>query len=275
MMTRPRFLILMLTLALAVPPARAQMVFTHDQISFINLELDQSTPTNPQFVVTMYNASQDLTVNPIFVSGLDRWVFAHNSGAVIHLQDPHLYTRPGSGAWNFIGVGPLQLFRATPQNGDPTNYLVLSVSSLEFPSGVFVNDQINVNLSTAGISNPGHFSLYNNNDPFNDATGELDTVHLSTLNNLLTFPRLAGTENNFNLAFSAPGTYQLDFQFTGTLRPEFGGGSVISDFYRYTFTVAAIPEPATWTLLGVTAVVATGGVIQYRRRRRKLAEADL
>jgi surface-anchored protein len=275
MMTRCRLLLLLLGLALAVTPARAQQVFTHDQISFINLSLDQSTPTNPEFIVNFHNASLDQTIDPVFISGINRWVFAHNSGAVIHLQNPHLYVRPASGAWNFIGVGPLELFRATPQNGNPATHLILSVSSLEFPVGVFVNNQINITLSLDGITNPGHFSMYTNDDPFNDATGELDTIYLSTLNNFFTFSRFAGTENNFNLAFSAPGTYQLDFQFTGTLVPALGGGSVVSDFYRYTFTVAPIPEPATWGLIGLTAAVVTAGVVHYRRRKRKLLEADL
>src|SRR6185369_8318170 len=196
----------------------------------------------------IFNGTLDQTINPVFNSGINRWVFDHPSGARFLVQNPHLYIRPGGGAWNFIGVGPNQPFRATPQNGNPDDHLILSVSSIDFPSGIFVNDQITVNLVSTAATLPGHFSMYTNDDPFNDATGNLDTVILSTLNNLNTFTRFAGTENNYNLAFSNAGTYQLDFQFSGTLRPQFGGGQVQSDIYRYTFVVAAIPEPVTVAL---------------------------
>lgn len=275
MMTFRRTCLFLLCLLLAPAAGRAQSVFIHDQISFIDLGLDATNPTNPDITVKIFNGSTNQTFTPIFDSGVGRWVFDHPAGARFLVQNPHLYLRPGGGAWNFIGVGPNQPFRATPQNGDANNYLVLSISSVEFPSGVFVNDEINVFLSTAGTNNPGHFSLYTNDDSFNDATGDLNTIYLSTLNNLTSFSRLAGTENNFNLAFSAAGTYQLDFQFSGTLRPQFGGGSVVSDVYRYTFVIAAIPEPATWALMGLTAAATAAGVVAYRRRKRRLANADL
>lgn len=275
MTTNLRAVSLVACLLLSPAAVRAQTVLTHDQVSFIDLSLDESSVSGPRIVNDIVDSSSGQTFQPVFVSGIDRWVFDHGNGARFLVQNPHLAFRPTSGAWNFIGVGPNQPFRATPQNGDPSTRLVLSISSINFPSGFFANDEITVTLSTAGISNPGHFSLYTNDDSFNDPTGQLDTVYLSTLNNLFSFTRPAGTENNFNLAFSAPGTYQLDFHFSGTRPPENGGGTVVSDVYRYRFDVAAIPEPATWGLLAGATVTAAGGVVWQRRRKRKQLENDV
>lgn len=274
-MTCLRLVLFVLGMLLLPAMGRGQTVLIHNQVSFIDLALDASSPSAPRIVDSILDGTTGQRYQALHMSGINREVFDHADGARFLLQNPHLYLRPASGAWNFIGVGANQPFRATPQNGDPTTHLILSISTVNFPSGFFANDEINVMLSTAGITNPGHFSLYTNDDAFNDATGTLDTVYLSTLNSLFSFTRSAGTENNFNLAFSAPGAYLLDFQFSGTRPPENGGATIVSDVYRYTFVVAAIPEPATWILLALSAAVIGGGVLAYWRRKLRLMEREV
>jgi hypothetical protein len=156
---------------------------------------------------------------------------------------------------------------------------VIGISTFSLPPGLFVNGQIDINMSVAGITNPGHFSLYTNDGTFNSATGDPNIVNplFSTFQNLTGITRNTGTGNFFNLGFSAPGNYDVDFQFVGERTALEGGGIVTSDWYRYRFEVAlfAVPEPGTWALLAGTGFAAAATGWHWRRARRRALDRPI
>ncbi|HMP17094.1 MAG TPA: hypothetical protein PKD72_08740, partial [Gemmatales bacterium] len=138
-------------------------------------------------------------------------------------------------------------------------------------------NQFTITLSTVGLGNPGDFALYGNDNTFGSAIGSLSPfpILLSTSDNISSFIYTGGTQNFFNLSFSEPGIYELDFQFSGVRTIAGEPVTYTSPFYRYRFEVAAIPEPTTWALLGCSAA---GGMItcwQLRRLHRKKLQAEV
>jgi hypothetical protein len=267
----PTALKFLMTLALVAFPgvARAQAVLTQGQISFIELSFNNSNQSNPQWINQIFDETNNQLYNPSFNSGLGRQVFDVGGGARFRIQGPqHLFTRPLPTTWDFIGTAANNPFRATPQNGDPASRLIMGISTFSLPPGLFINDQIDINMSVTGITNPGHFSVYANDGTFNSATGDPNIVNplFSTFLGLTGITRLTGTANYFNLGFSAPGNYDVDFQFVAERTAQEGGGTVTSDWYRYRFEVAAfaVPEPGTWALLGFS--VAAAGLAGWRFR---------
>lgn len=252
---------------------QAQDVISQGQISFLELGFNNTNVNNPFWIVQINDESTQTTYDASFNSSLGRFVFDSPGGATFLVGGPqHLFTRPVPTSWSFIGVGANELFRATPQNGDPVTRLIMGVASFSVPNGVFVNNEFTITMSVAGITNPGAFSYYSNDDPFNSALGNLGTILLSTDQNITSFTRFAGTQNNFNMAFSDPGIYEVDFRISGIRTEAAGGGEIFSPFYRYTFEIApfaAVPEPATWALMIGSSVVAAGVVWQRRRSRLK------
>lgn len=276
-MAQTRLYWLILGLFLALPQSgRCQAVLSSGTISFLELGFNNSNVNNPFWIVRINDQINGDFYSPTFNSGLGRFVFDTSGGARFLVDGPqHLFVRPFPVDWAFIGVEAGELFRATPQNGDPSTQLIMAVATIGVPNGIFVNNQFSVTMSVTGITNPGDFSYYSNNDPPLSATGDLGTVLLSTHDNINSFNRFAGTQSNFNMAFSDPGIYNVDFQFSGDRTPASGGGTVTSEFYRYTFEVAAfaVPEPGTWALLGMSIIGIGVGAWFYRRRHRRLLES--
>lgn len=243
------------------------------QVSYV------STNTNP-WDVTIYDELNYVSYSPspVSLSNPQRYTFNENGGATFHIAGPqHLFTRPSDNSvWGFIGVNGGELFRATPQNGTPENtpnpQLMMGIALGSDLRSSFLNSQLTVTMSLAGITNPGDFSYYANDNTPNSAVGLTATPILSTFNGLTSFD-YSGTQNFFNMGFSAPGIYNIDLQFSGTLVN--GNVPVTSGFYRYTFDVApfAVPEPGTWALLGVTTVGVGLGIWHVRRRRRRALDA--
>lgn len=252
--------------------APAQTELTKGQIQFIELSFSNVIPA---WDVKINDESASIVYGATFESPLNRFVFDRPGGARFRIAGPqHLFTRPPTPDWNFTGVGSNQLFRATPQNGDTNTQLVLGIASAGVSSTIFELNQFTVTLSTAGISNPGQFALYGNDNTFGSAVGTLNPspILFSTNDNITSFIYTGGNQNFFNLSFSTPGIYDIDLQFSGQRTAANGGGTITSEFYRYRFDVAAIPEPTTWALLGLCAV--SGGLVCWNHRRLHRKKLD-
>ncbi len=116
--------------------------------------------------------------------------------------------RPATDLWGPTGVEvnePLWVLPQHEQEGLPA----FGFSTEEIEPGVFVDDQVQLNLRT--IQGPGDFSLWEDN-----AFG-LPTFFLSTHEgqNSTIFP--VGLHAHFNWAFSLPGDYILVFEATAEL----------------------------------------------------------
>lgn len=271
------FLLLLLLICPSVSLGQSATTLSSGLIDFLNVTYTSTGPT-PGFVVTIFDEGDFSEYFPSIdsPSNPQRFKFDAPGGARFRIAGPqHLFTRPANdGIWGFIGVGAGQLFRATPQNGTPAVQLMMGITSGEELYNSFVNHQLTITMSVTGITNPGQFSYYINDNSPNSAVGTSATPLFSTLTGLNTY-NFTGTTNFFNTAFSAPGVYNIDFQFSGVLSA--GNVPVTSAFYRYTFDVAAfaVPEPATWALLGVSAIVAGFTMWYLRRRRRQALDAAL
>lgn len=135
---------------------------------------------------------------------------------------------PAGDLWEPTGVEvnePLWVLPQHEQEGLPA----FGFSTAEIDAGVFVDDQVQLNLRA--IQGPGDFSLWEDN-----AFG-LPTFYLATHDgqSSATFP--IGLHAHFNWAFSAPGDYILVFEATAEL---VGGGSV-DTLSIYHFKVTEIP----------------------------------
>lgn len=242
------------------------------QVSYLN------TNSNP-WDVRIYDELNFISYFPTAVTSQD-YTFGGPGGATFSIGGPqHLFTRPSDNAtWGFIGVNGGQLFRATPQNGTPEGganpQLMMGIALGTELRNSFVNSRLTITMSVTGISNPGQFSYYINDNSPNSAVGLIAVPLLSTLTGLTSF-NYSDTQNFFNMAFSAPGLYNIDFQFSGTLIS--GNVPVSSGFYRYTFDVApfVVPEPTTWALIGISLSFAGFGGWYHRRRRQRVMNNDI
>lgn len=269
---------LLLALLLLPAVASAQDVIDHGEISFIELSFNNVNQSMPFWVVQINDTTSGNVYDPAPPGSASQpYVFNAPGGARFRVAGPqHLFQRPTSSEWNFIGVNGGDYFRATPQSGDAATRLIMGISTLSIPNGLFVNNRVTFTMSVVNISNPGAFSYYANDGSFNDAIGILSPPPLfSTVDNLTSIVRNSGTFNFFNMAFSTPGTYDIDFQFSGTRTPAAGGGTVESLFYRYTFEIAAVPEPATWGLIALSTLAAGGYVWMRRSRRQRMLDATV
>lgn len=252
--------------------ASAQTVLTEGQIQFIEVSFSNVIPA---WDVKISDENTNTIYSAAFESPLNRFVFDRPGGARFRIAGPqHLFTRPPTPDWNFTGVGANQLFRATPQNGDTNTQLVMGIASSGVSFTLFEQNQFTVTMSTVGISNPGQFAFYGNDNTFGSAVGTLNPspILFSTNDNITSFIYTGGSQNFFNLSFSTPGIYDIDLQFSGQRTAANGGGTITSEFYRYRFDVAAIPEPTTWALLGLSAV--TGGLVCWNHRRLHRKKLD-
>lgn len=151
-------------------------------------------------------------------------------------------TVPAGAQWSFLGSPGASVW-VLPQNQNPA-LLFLGLGTEELLDGIFVGDT--VTLSLVGVSGPGSFALYQT-DVFGnpvvrmnsgDGISGADSINL-----------LAGGHAHANWAFTAPGTYQVDFSAAGELVG--GGGLTSSGPVTYTFEVASVPEPGSAAVLGL------------------------
>ncbi|MBK7997990.1 MAG: choice-of-anchor M domain-containing protein [Verrucomicrobia bacterium] len=137
--------------------------------------------------------------------------------------------------------------------------LFLGFGAEEIESGVFAGDSISVHLRS--VNGPGTFAVF----AFDGATGN-PQVFMNSGDGFGagdSFLVPAGGHSDLNWAFSAPGTYTVSFEASGTLVD--GNAFITSGPVDYTFQV--VPEPSTWALLGVSFA----GFVLWQLRRRHTA----
>lgn len=172
----------------------------------------------------------------------------------------------GAAAGATVSSNPLFSFLGSA--GSPTwilpavetpGLLFLGFGAEEVESGIFVGDRIDIHLR--GVNGPGQFAVF----AFDGATGDPQVFMNSGdgLGNGDMFLVPAGGHSDLNWAFSAPGTYTVSFEASGTLVD--GNAFTTSGAVDYTFQV--VPEPSTWALFGVSFA----GFVLWRLRRRHTA----
>ena len=144
--------------------------------------------------------------------------------------------------WSFLGTAGSSVW-VLPQVQDP-GLLFLGFGTEELESGIFVNNE--VTLSLQGVRAPGQFSVFEN-DMFGNPTVFMNSGDGITGADSIVLQ--AGGHRHMNWAFSTPGTYEVDFEAAGTLVD--GNVFTASGPITYTFSVAAVPEPGSASLLAL------------------------
>ena len=165
-----------------------------------------------------------------------------------------LTTVPAGSQWSFLGSSGSSVW-ILPEIANP-DLLFLGFGTEELASGLFLNDE--VTLSLKAVRAPGQFSVYDvgmfgsPNIYMNSGDGITagDSILLT-----------AGGHQHVNWTFSAPGTYEVDFEAPGTLVE--GNAFTSSGPITYTFSVQPVPEPGTVSL----AVLGGAGMLAFMRRR--------
>lgn len=165
-----------------------------------------------------------------------------------------LTTVPAGSQWSFMGPACSSVWiLPAVQNPD---ILFLGFGTEELASGLFLNDE--VTLSLKAVRSPGQFAVYdvgmfgNPNIYMNSGDGITagDSILLT-----------ASGHQHVNWAFSGPGTYEVDFEAVGMLVD--GGDFSSSGPITYTFSVQAVPEPGTVSLV----ILGGAGMLAFMRRR--------
>jgi surface-anchored protein len=159
---------------------------------------------------------------------------------------------PGGSYAGFLGPAgsPIWVVSASEQEGVP--FLGFGTEELDAEDWLG-----NISLTLTSVSGPGDFSLWNVN-AFGVPNLILSSVEGSGAPNSLSL--IPGSHAHFNLGFTAPGTYGLTFEASGTHMTD---GFVTGGPATYTFEV--VPEPSTWALLGL-GTVALGWMASRRKR---------
>jgi surface-anchored protein len=125
--------------------------------------------------------------------------------------------------------------------------------SADVPSGVFQNNQLKIQMVSAGSANPGNFSMYRFVGSAGALQVGLQSIGGSVSVNEVTIP--IGGHEHWNWGFSAPGTYTFEFQGVGVKSTD---SSILGTALEL-FTFNVIPEPSSSTLLliGFVGWVAT------------------
>ena len=117
---------------------------------------------------------------------------------------------PSDPAFGFLGQAG-DLFYELPQH-EEEGLLFLGIATDELEEGIFAGDQVQMNLKS--VDGPGHVYLYATDTfgspvvMFNSADGISESDKFVTK---------AGAHAHQSMAFSEPGTYRVDFDFSGKL----------------------------------------------------------
>ena len=264
----------------------------------LNTTIDNGTPTDPGTVITNTSApvgtftyNRSATINPPLVS-------VSNSSVGVMFQAPTTGMNPGEAvklSWSqtvgFRSSRYWQILTSTSGTAGvfsaPTGGTGSSISQFVngYNSGTApISGTATVNVTSGGMMD---FRTINGNWLAQGVTttGTL-TAPLAAgfVDNITyTLPTGQGYENNANFAFAivglwdpnlsaTSGTTGLVSSFSGLISTDTtsgynrslgSGGSMRLDL----MTVSAVPEPTTWAMLGVSALI--GGSLAWRRRSRR------
>lgn len=150
--------------------------------------------------------------------------------AVLALGKASEQSIPDEVAYGFLGQPGYSTW-ILPATNNP-QLLYLGLAAEEIPTGLFVGDQLRVEL--VAVQGAGEFALYSAH-PFGGPVLHLNTADGYDERDALVLQ--AGSHQHFNWAFSAPGTYAVRLRASGMLAD---GNRQVSTEASYTFTV---PEP--------------------------------
>jgi hypothetical protein len=264
----------------------------------LNTTIDNGTPTDPGTVITNTSApvgtftyNRSATINPPLLT-------AANSSAGVMFQAPTTGMNPGEAVklswsqtvgfrssryWQILTStsGTAGVFSApTGGTGSSISQFVNGYSSGTAP----ISGTATVNVSSGGMMD---FRTINGNwlaqgvTTTGTLTAPLAAGFVDDIS--YTLPTGQGYENNANFAFAivglwdpnlsaTSGTTGLVSSFSGLISTDTtsgynrslgSGGSMRLDL----MTVSAVPEPTTWAMLGVSALI--GGSLAWRRRSRR------
>lgn len=236
------------SLSLCIYPVGAQTALTTEHT---DIGLGEGAGLEPHW----HDETNDIEYEPNEAFAFIDPVFALNS-------------RPGGAQWDFLGMNAGEDVWILPQSSDP-NLLFLGIGAEEVTPGTF--DGWNpgdprggknvlapwLRMELTSFSGPGEFSMFQGFGP---------TVWMSTFSAPAEgnyFYVVEGGHDHVNWAFSELGVYELTFEVLGYI-----GGSPVTETASFSFsTVNPIPEPSTYALMVIGAVMA--GFIYLRARRRK------
>ena len=135
---------------------------------------------------------------------------------------------PTDAAFSFLGQ-PGDVFYELPQN-EEEGLLFLGIATDELEKGIFVNDQVQMNLKS--VKGPGEVYLY-----ATDSFGQ-PKVFFNTADGISeadAFVTKAGAHAHQSMAFSEAGTYTVSFDFSGNLAAD--GKETRSAEYQLVFEV--------------------------------------
>ena len=156
--------------------------------------------------------------------------------------------RPAGAAFDFLGASGTSLWILPQSEIEAANRGVIfagfgteEINPIAWGAGTPITITL---LSVVSAPAGGNFFLWQD-DEFGNPTQFMNSTDLATYNKVW---QNAGLHDHHNWGFTAEGTYEIQFQATGT--PE-GGSALNSGVQTYTFNV--VPEPSTYALLGLGA----------------------
>lgn len=239
--------------AAALAPRPAQAAFD-DEYTAGHADINIGFDPIAEALLLNYEIGSNAVINGAPVGGAGAGIRSANSLTVV-LENNSLFNGPAGLPAPFAGQ-PLYI---APQANRP-NRPFLGIGAEELDFGIFVGDEIKLELVAFNSTSGGQFILWQGGDEsspfFNTADG------LSSADMLLV---AATGHDHFNYGFNMPGVYDLTLRATGTL---VGGGSLsVTETYRF----RAVPEPGSLALMGLGMGLGTFAAL---RRRKGLKPAN-